>query len=258
MTVSADQYTIGKRWDGSVLPVQDQIFFSIETSDQGTDDPVIIISVDAPFYNDPAPRCDADDVCDTSLNFDGLWNYEVVEVFIKGKLDKYIEIEMGPHGHYLLLALDGYRHCFQRKIEPISYEAKISGNRWTGKLVAPIHILPPPTGIPEAMFSFNAYGIHEGPKNADSTVDTRVYCCAFPPAKPEGEYLVPDFHKLALFQHLQEPIDKYLSSSCHPNSVWSKRQGLCLDFPSPRIAPSVPKQDAATIREESASPTLRE
>jgi hypothetical protein len=248
---SANQYTctISSRWDGSVLPLDDQIFITIESLEENLPEPVLVISVDAPFYDDPVPRCDTDDACENnSLNFDGLWNYEVVEVFIKGKLDKYIEIEMGPHGHYLLLALDGYRHCFKRKIEPISYEAKISGARWIGKLVAPIHILPPPTGIPEAMFSFNAYGIHEGPESPNNDSDTRVYCCAFPPAKPGGDYLVPDFHKLELFQRL----DTLLSSGSGP--VWSGRQELCIDFPSPRIAPSVPKQDG----EESSSPTLRE
>ena len=276
MTLASDQYNciIGSKWDGSRLSEDEKIFVSVTVEEVAPEPPVLVITVDAPFYNDPKPSCDAEDGCGAQqlphspthhlsseqskcLNFDGLWNYEVVEVFIKGKLDKYIEIEMGPHGHYLILALDGYRHCFKRGIEPISYEAKISANRWTGKLVAPIHILPPPTGIPDAMYSFNAYGIHEGVgKSQEESVDTRVYCCAFPPEKAEGEYLVPDFHKLSLFQHLKEPLDQYLSTTCHPaaKSLWATRQGLCLDFASPRFTPSVPKEDAT----DSVSPSLRE
>lgn len=278
MTLSSDQYNciIASKWDGSTLPENEKIHVSVTVDEVAPEPAVLVITVDAPFYNDPKPSRRSEDEDNTNqlphspthklspqhsecLNFDGLWNYEVVEVFIKGKLDKYIEIEMGPHGHYLILALDGYRHCFKRGIEPISYEAKISGNRWTGRLVAPIHILPPPTGIPDAMFSYNAYAIHEGPRSADMSVDTRVYCCAFPPEKAEGEYLVPDFHKLQLFQHLREPLDKYLSTSCHPaaKSLWSSRQGLCLDFASPRFTASVPKEDAS-LRDDSSSPTLRE
>ena len=268
--IVSDQYNciIGSRWDGTALPDDEKIFISISVVDDNTSTtPVLVINVDAPYYNDPAPRYDPEATNATSvpsLNFDGLWNYEVVEIFIKGKLDKYIEIEMGPHGHYLILALDGYRHCFKRGIEPLSYEAKIEEKRWSGKLIAPIDILPPSTGIPEAMFSYNAYGIHEGrPSPLSSCVesqncDTRVYCCAYPPGKAEGEYLVPDFHKLQLFQHLKHPLLVTANKSL-ASSLWSGRQGLCMDFAaSPRFTASVPKEDAAIQDDGSASPTLRE
>jgi hypothetical protein len=199
-----------------------------------------VIAVDAPFYDDPKPHATATGCHHLAhepthhtdgkgcLNFDGLWNFEVVEVFIKGRLDKYVEIEMGPHGHYLLLTCDGYRQCFRRGIEPIAYSAHIEGSRWTGRLVCPLHLLPPPSEIPSAPFSFNAYAIHN---RADSE---RVYCIAFPPKTATGEYATPDFHKLELFEHFPETFADHLCNSCHPaaRSVWADRTLICTDYVS--------------------------
>jgi hypothetical protein len=44
----------------------------------------------APSYSDPSPPS-------SDRKYEGLVNLEVVEVFIKGRHDKYIEVEMGPH-----------------------------------------------------------------------------------------------------------------------------------------------------------------
>jgi len=200
---------IDKKWDGSLLEETQKIFLSISVS-EATGEPLLLVSVDSPFYNNPAPTAPP------SSSLDGLWNYEVVEFFIKGKLDKYIEMEMGPHGHYLILAFDGYRQCFKRAIEPISYQAQISedGTRWTGRLVVSMDILPPSTGIPNALFSYNAYALYDDPD--------RQYCCAYPPvAKNYPTYENPDFHRLELFQKLS--LDFAVPS---PKSLWVTRQGL--------------------------------
>ena len=52
----------------------------------------------APFHGDPAPALPPGPCW-------GLWDYEVVELFIVGKSDAYTEIELGPHGHHLVLKL---------------------------------------------------------------------------------------------------------------------------------------------------------
>ena len=41
--------------------------------------------------------------------FDGLWEYDVVELFFAGEDGTYSEIEIGAGGHYLVLAFDGVR-----------------------------------------------------------------------------------------------------------------------------------------------------
>jgi hypothetical protein len=226
---------INKRWDGSLLEQDKRIFISIsidENEPLASGEPVLVVHVDAPYYSNPIPPV-VQDSChatthrlstDECLNYEGLWNFEVVELFIKGKLDKYIEIELGPHGHYLVLAFDGYRQCFKRRIEPIYYKAEMSSDksRWVGKFVAPIHLLPPSTGIPDALFSYNAYAIHQVAGNE------REYCCVYCPL-PESNYLEPDFHKLELFQKISQPLDKYLEISCHPLAIWSGRDGLNLN-----------------------------
>ena len=71
---------------------------------------------------------------------DGLWDYEVVEVFFLGRSDRYLEVEMSPHGHFLVLKLHGARKLVETMI-PIDYHAgqvKVGTvTRWTGRRRAP-------------------------------------------------------------------------------------------------------------------------
>ena len=216
-----NEFKIASLWDGTKLNTADQISISIDVTrlpESPSNDPCLVISIDAPFYNDPAPPADA------QKNLDGLWEYEVVEVFIKGRHDKYVELEMGPHGHYLVLVCDGYRQCFLRGIEPVSYETKIEENRWKGRMICPIRVLPPPTDIPSAPYSFNAYAIRNNPAGG------RIHAAVFPPFRAEEEYAVPDFHKLELFEHFPNPFSESAESA--GDSVWQDRSVISMGCPS--------------------------
>ena len=74
---------------------------------------------------------------------DELWNHEVVEVFIMGRAERYLEIEMSPHGHYLALKLQGARNIVTKEI-PLDYHVirnkagpTLYGTRWTGAFHSP-------------------------------------------------------------------------------------------------------------------------
>ena len=224
------EFKIAKLWDGTALSIDDQVSISIEVGSADLPDPVLIVSVDAPFYNEPEPAGLG------KKNLDGLWNHEVVELFIKGRHDKYLEIEMGPHGHYLVLVCDGYRQCFSRGIEPISYQASITESRWTGTMTIPLHLLPPSTDIPSARYSFNAYAIH-------GLEPERMYAALYGPRKAEGDYAVADFHKLELFEHFPLTLP-----STEQVSVWEGRSSISVD--------NVFQKASLDIGEE--SPRLRE
>ena len=196
------EFTIQTLWDGTLLREEEQILFSLSVECDK-----VTLEVQAPFYDDPKPL----ETAAGCMNFDGLWNFEVVELFIKGGHDKYLEIELGPHGHFLLLVCDGYRQCFHRGIDPIAYTARISGNRWKGVLEFSPELLPPMSAVPAAIYSFNAFGIHGKPEE-------RVYAALFPPEKAEGEYLVPDFHRLELFHPFPSGLFPFPYSE--KQSVW--------------------------------------
>lgn len=197
--------TINRLWDGTKLEFEDQVTVCI-SFEEATES--VVVSVDAPFYNDPKPV-----PLNAASNFDGLWNFEVVEVFIKGKQDKYLEMEMGPHGQYLILACNGYRQCFVRGIEPVSYTANIEGSRWRGKLVIQSKLLPPVSAIVSSPFTFNAFSIH----NKKGSDNERVHASLFPPPKASEDYRTPDFHKLELFKPLPLPWE---FSSPYSSSLW--------------------------------------
>ena len=197
------KFKIQTLWDGTLLREDEQILFSLSFECDK-----VILEVEAPFYDDPKP-----DSSGGRMNLDGLWDFEVVELFIKGAHDKYLEIELGPHGHFLLLVCDGYRQCFHRGIDPIAYTAKISGNRWKGVLEFSPELLPPMSAVPAAPLSFNAFAVHSKPQG-------RIYATLFPPEKAEGDYLVPDFHRLELVHPFPSSLCAFPLSE--KRSVWEQ------------------------------------
>ena len=89
----------------------------------------ITLKVDAPFYNDPAPPEPSDKKSDIDSKNDkalmGLWDYEVVEAFfLCSKSEQYLEVEVGPHGHHLVLFLNGRKNII-KECMPIKWEVEI-------------------------------------------------------------------------------------------------------------------------------------
>ena len=135
------------------------------------------IEVEATLYNDPKPTAQPGP-CDR------LWEYEVVELFIAGVGEQYLEIEMGPHGHYLVLGLQGERNIVERCIM-VDYRTVHAHGR--GRGVGFLHL----TLLPRGPHRVNAYSIHgEG--------DNRRYL-AWRPVPGEK----PDFHQLESFEPIR-------------------------------------------------------
>ena len=104
---------------------------TLELSEIGTEvkEQCIIFEVDAPFYNDPAPPEPSDKKSDIDSKNDkalmGLWDYEVVEAFfLCSKSEQYLEVEVGPHGHHLVLFLNGRKNIIKECL-PIKWEVEI-------------------------------------------------------------------------------------------------------------------------------------
>ncbi|MBF0119208.1 MAG: hypothetical protein HQK79_10270 [Desulfobacterales bacterium] len=156
---------ISKTWDGKEANSNEKAeveFFTLNDS--------LMVFVKAPFHGNNAPF-------EPAGSLDKLWEYEVVELFLIGDDLEYLEIELGPHGHYLVLQLKGIRQIVRKGLE-IDYRAEISGNKWSAVARIPISYLP------QKINCSNAYAIHgEGEK--------RRYLAAFPLG---GEK--PDFHRI--------------------------------------------------------------
>lgn len=142
----------------------------------------ICLKWSSPHFSDPLPPLPVG-------SCPGLWNYEVLEFFfLDDSTQDYLEVEVGPAGHYLVLQLKGKRNLLheglklhvQNLLSPESHE-------WNGSTFIPADYLPP------NVTKFNAYAIHQ--EGAERHYE------ALYPAQPElfGE---PDFHRLELFGHI--------------------------------------------------------
>ncbi|KAM6972127.1 UPF0462 protein C4orf33 homolog [Aplochiton taeniatus] len=142
--------------------------------------------VSGPFFNDPpAPP-------GPPGTFPGLWNYEVFEsFFLDSTTANYLEIELCPHGQYLLLLLSGEGHAFKEGL-PIYFGAEWSenpeGDRWEGQALIPWTYFPPNVN------KMNSYAIH-------GSGEARTYEALYP--IPQADLVPgqkPNFHLLKYFQ----------------------------------------------------------
>lgn len=135
-------------WDGQPLPREHHARFTLELTAGA-----LRVLLDAPWFGDPTPPSGPGSV-------ERLWEYEVAELFLAGPDGAYLEIELGPEGHYLVLQLDGVRQVRSRGL-PIDYRviARAPGlaalpGRYHAEALVPLGYLP------AQVCRANAYLIH--------------------------------------------------------------------------------------------------
>ncbi len=165
------QLSVNKTWDGRMLAPAAIVQYQLSWSEDG-----LMWTFNAPFYDDSPPDLPAGSCW-------GLWDYEVVELFIRGDGEPapYTEIEVGPAGHYLVLQLLGERNIVAKEL-PLDVEVGRDGGRWYGRVCIPR------TYLPGGPLWVNGYAIHGSGKARSYSVSTVL----------GGKE--PDFHRISNFQ----------------------------------------------------------
>ena len=164
---------IGRTWDGREIADSERA--TLDLSLRGD---TLEIAMEAPFHGDRAPP-------HPPGSTPGLWEYEVLELFLLGEDQRYTELEFGPFGHYLLLQLQGERQVVRQGME-IHFEVERDPLRWQGLARVPLALLPTPVAL-------NAYAIY-------GTGESRTWLAHVP---VPGS--APDFHQLAHFRPVRWP-----------------------------------------------------
>ncbi len=158
-------------WDGQAVGADERVRLELTL-----DDEALRIDVDAPYHGDPPPpgppgACEA------------LWEYEVAELFLVGERAHYLELELGPLGHHLVLRLEGVRNARARGL-PLDYAVERRGRRWHGRARVPV------TWLPAGLHAANAFAMH-------GLGAARRHLAAHPVG---GD--APDFHRIERFPAL--------------------------------------------------------
>lgn len=166
----AIDFEVKGTWDGKSLDSGEfaRIGFRVDAETS-----LVELTVEATFYGDPAPN-------EPPGSLEGLWDFEVVELFLIGDAERYLEIELGPHGHFLGLLLAGRRNVVESHI-PIDFEVDRRTRGWSGTARFSSDWLPSP------LRAANAYAIH-------GIGAGRRYLATHP---VPGD--APDFHRLECF-----------------------------------------------------------
>ena len=159
---------IDRTFDGREIPEDERASLVLRLGGAG-----LRVDLEAPFHGDAPPPAPAG-------SHDGLFEFEVVELFLLGQRERYLELEFGPFGHYLALHLAGARRVVRRGL-PLDFACE---RRWTGRARVPLEYLP------EALYAANAHAIH-------GAEPARRHLAAHPVGG-----LVADFHRLERFAPL--------------------------------------------------------
>lgn len=160
--------TVDRTWDDQPIGADEQARVELVVEPAG-----LGIRIDAPFHGDPLPP-------GLPGPTPGLWNFEVVEIFVLGPDARYTEIEIGPMGHHLVLRLAGRRRPVAEGL-PLHVSVGRRGGQWQADAFLAIEHLPP------RPWSVNAYAIH-------GRGAARRYLAAHAVPGPQ-----PDFHRLDAF-----------------------------------------------------------
>ncbi len=125
----AQHLVIATDWRGAAAAVDEHV--ELHLARHGD---TVMVEVDAPFHDDPTPQGPPGATW-------ALWEHEVVELFIAGPDDHYVELELGPHGHHLFLRLRGVRNIVDRAL-PLRFDATRSRTRWHGRAELAARLLP--------------------------------------------------------------------------------------------------------------------
>ncbi|MCC6620990.1 MAG: hypothetical protein IT385_07030 [Deltaproteobacteria bacterium] len=163
------ELVVARRWDGAEVPEHARVGLEV-----GRD--ALVVTIAARYVGDPPPPGPA-----RALH--GLWEHEVVELFVAGApfgaTAPYVELELGPHGHWLAWAFAGYRARSGDVALVAAPEVTRSGDRWQGRITVPLAALPP------GPWRVGAFAMHGAPPGA------RVHLVSTPMRGPR-----PDFHRV--------------------------------------------------------------
>lgn len=187
-------FSIDKTWDGNPVehdPIDVSLTWEFEKIRGRPHKRIVRAKITAPLFDDPeAPDQLPGIVTD-------LWNYEVIELFFANDNNQYLEVEIGPHGHWLCLLFDGVRKPFNTGEEiELSVENTFVGNIWNASIEIPLAYFP------GNVSKINAYGIHGSGEN-------RVYEAWSPVT--DGTFTEPDFHRLQFFKRVDR--SKFIPST---------------------------------------------
>jgi len=185
------KYTITKTWDNQSTTDNAEFQVSLQVVEEfyphGRG---LVVTFEGPYYNEPLIA----DTVPVDQPFLGLWNYEVVEAFFLGNDGEYIEIELGPKGHYVLLLLKGPDNLITYQMPLTNYTAQCStvSGRWLGQAYIPGEYFPC------NITKFNSFAIHKSEPN-------RVHMALYP--VPQGAYEAADFHRLEAFEPISFGVE---------------------------------------------------
>ncbi|MCA9689160.1 MAG: hypothetical protein KC636_06085 [Myxococcales bacterium] len=158
--------TIDHLWSGQPAEPGERVH--LELSVDGGD---LRVDIDAPLHRDPPPPAPIGAT-------PGLWEFEVVELFLLGAGARYLELEFGPSGHWLALTLCGPRNVIDHPAAIEFPRPAVLHDRWQGRARVPR------AALPEGLSRWNAHAIH-------GQGAARRYLSAIPAGG-----LRPDFHQL--------------------------------------------------------------
>lgn len=123
-------------WNGNVCP-DERVWADVTLASQSDG---LAVHAEAPVLHDQLIPQDTP----MGTRVEGLWNFDVVELFLVGPGHRYFELELGAGGHFLALSFDCIRHRSDDHLSwiPLIQYHKTPEKTWVAHLVIPWSMIP--------------------------------------------------------------------------------------------------------------------
>jgi hypothetical protein len=142
-------FHIDRLWNGEVCP-DDRLKAAVTISQ--TQDGLLVRASMPELHDQKVPEVQK------GKRVDNLWTFDVVELFLVGPGHRYLEIELGAGGHWLVLGFDRLRHreSDHELLKPWFRFWKTEKKEWFSQITIPWNI------VPENLRAINAFVIAAG------------------------------------------------------------------------------------------------
>ncbi|CAJ0559594.1 unnamed protein product, partial [Mesorhabditis spiculigera] len=178
---------IDKTWHGNPTdhrPAEIQLGWKFEKIPNRPHKRVVTVEFTTPFYDDPEPEMIPGITPE-------LTDYECMMLIFANENNHYLEVIVGPHGHWICRLYDGIGNCFNNgeELELVVHNQWVGGDLWNCSFEVPLAYFP------ANIYKMNAFTLH-GPE------EERVIEALRPVS--DGNDETPDFHRIEFYKRIDK------------------------------------------------------
>uniref|UniRef100_A0A5S6QYD8 Phytanoyl-CoA dioxygenase n=1 Tax=Trichuris muris TaxID=70415 RepID=A0A5S6QYD8_TRIMR len=200
-TLTGNDFVISKTWRGEPVTEHEPFNFHLEWYFQRVRGKphkrVVKVYIDGPLFDDPPEPDNLGGHCPT------IYDQECISVVFANNRSQYLDIAVGPHGHWLVRMFSGKGREITKEELELEVQNVFEGNDWRSVFEIPLAYFP------GAVTRYNAFALHGS--------GSRRHVEAFQPIS-DGRIgdVAPELHRIEFYKPIK--IDRLIPDGFNDHS----------------------------------------